>query len=34
MDEKVDVVIPWVDGNDTAWIKEKNKWYKRYKKKG
>lgn len=27
MDEKVDVVIPWVDGNDTAWIKEKNKWY-------
>ena len=25
-EEKIDVVIPWVDGNDPLWIAEKNKY--------
>ncbi len=24
--EKIDFVIPWVDGNDKSWQKEKNLW--------
>lgn len=27
MEDKIDVVVPWVDGSDIAWIEEKNKWY-------
>ena len=23
---KIDIVIPWVDGNDSAWLKEKNEY--------
>lgn len=26
MKNKIDIVIPWVDGNDEAWITEKNKY--------
>lgn len=26
MDEKIDIVIPWVDGNDPVWKKEKEEW--------
>ena len=26
--EKIDVVIPWVDGSDPAWIEQKDKWFK------
>ena len=25
--EKIDIVIPWVDGSDEKWLKEKNYWY-------
>ena len=24
--DKIDFVIPWVDGNDPIWIAEKNKY--------
>lgn len=27
MQEKIDVVIPWVDGNDPLWLKQKNQYY-------
>ena len=26
MKNKIDIVIPWVDGNDIEWLKEKNKY--------
>ena len=26
MDNKIDIVIPWVDGNDLEWQKERNKY--------
>ena len=26
--DKIDIVIPWVDGNDPIWIEEKNKYLK------
>ncbi|MFD1064407.1 Stealth CR1 domain-containing protein [Oceanobacillus locisalsi] len=26
MSDKIDFIIPWVDGNDPEWIKEKNKY--------
>lgn len=26
MNEKIDIVIPWVDGSDPDWLKEKNFW--------
>ena len=29
MNDKIDVVIPWVDGSDPEWLKEKNEWYMR-----
>ena len=27
MNDKIDFVVTWVDGNDTEWLVEKNKWY-------
>lgn len=27
--DKIDIVIPWVDGADPKWLKEKNEWYRR-----
>lgn len=27
MNEKIDIVIPWVDGSDPDWLKKKNFWY-------
>lgn len=29
MNEKIDIVIPWVDGNDFAWLSEKEEWQKK-----
>lgn len=29
MTDKIDIVIPWVDGGDPDWQREKNKWYSR-----
>lgn len=29
MDENIDFVIPWVDGSDDKWFKEKSYWYHR-----
>ena len=26
MEEKIDIVVTWVDGNDPAWLKEKSKY--------
>lgn len=26
VEEKIDIVVLWVDGNDEEWIKEKNKY--------
>ena len=26
LDEKIDIVVLWVDGNDEEWLKEKNKY--------
>lgn len=31
MSEKIDIVIPWVDGNDLEWQKEKNEYDLSYK---
>lgn len=28
MNDKIDFVIPWVDGADPLWLEEKNKWQK------
>lgn len=27
MNDKIDIIIPWVDGSDPQWIKEKDKYY-------
>lgn len=27
MNREIDIVVPWVDGLDTEWLKEKNEWY-------
>ena len=32
MSDAIDIVIPWVDGNDPEWLAEKNK-YKKIKRK-
>ncbi|MCQ2517890.1 MAG: stealth family protein [Lachnospiraceae bacterium] len=29
MNEKIDIVIPWVDGSDEEWLKEKIHWYQK-----
>mgnify|MGYP005817165505 CR=1 FL=1 len=29
MSDAIDIVIPWVDGNDPEWLAEKNKYKKR-----
>lgn len=31
MNDKIDIVIPWVDGSDFVWLEEKKKWYKKIK---
>ena len=27
MNREIDIVVPWVDGLDAEWRKEKNEWY-------
>ena len=27
MEDKIDIVIPWVDGSDPEWLEEKNTWF-------
>ena len=29
MNDKIDIVIPWVDGSDSNWLEEKEKWEKK-----
>lgn len=29
MNDKIDVIVPWVDGNDSVWRKEKNEFLKK-----
>lgn len=29
MNDKIDIVIPWVDGSDPEWLREKNFWSKK-----
>ena len=29
MSDAIDLVIPWVDGNDPEWLAEKNKYRKK-----
>ena len=31
-DDKIDIVILWVDGSDPDWIKEFNKWREKERK--
>ena len=29
MNDKIDIIVPWVDGSDSIWLKEKEIWYKK-----
>ena len=29
MNDKIDIIVPWVDGSDSTWLKEKELWYER-----
>ena len=29
MNSDIDIVIPWVDGSDSAWRREKDTWYQK-----
>lgn len=29
MNDKIDIIVPWVDGSDSIWLKEKEIWYEK-----
>jgi hypothetical protein len=29
MNDKIDIIVPWVDGSDSVWLKEKELWYEK-----